>query len=394
VSIASPSGLDVRIINGPGVQVDRALLRELVAEWCESLSVTAQLDFCSDEVSLLQALHASGSAKELVAINPGSLSMSPSVASAVAAQHAPAVWIDMRDAMDAVASPRPVGTLQVRGRGVESYKWALRRLAQLAAWPPQVLAYGAEPDQIGDLRIPVDIHDPAPVAVFIHGGSWREAWERDTIEPLAIDLARRGYATWNVEYRRVGPSGGGWPTTCQDIAAALDYLRKLSSSHALDLDRVLVLGHSAGGHLALWAATRRGLDTEVAPRVAPVLVVSIAGIPDLVECARRGLGDGGNIAAGFMGGRRDERPDEYALASPAESLPLGIKQLLVQGLADEWPDLVDLNRMYHAKAQSAGDDVELLEVADANHFDVVDPESHAWERTLERITAAVGSDAR
>jgi acetyl esterase/lipase len=213
----------------------------------------------------------------------------------------------------------------------------------------------------------------------VHGGSWREPWERDTIEPLAIDLAERGYATWNVEYRRVGPYGGGWPASCADVAAAARHLVSLADAHALDLERLVVVGHSAGGHLALWAAAELRAD------LPPQLVVSIAGLPDLVECAYRGLGNGGDITAGFMGGEPEELPDAYAAASPAARLPLGVPQLLVQGWKDAWNDLVDVNRLYAKEAAAAGDAVELLEFADEDHFDVIDPGSASWAAVVERL---------
>jgi acetyl esterase/lipase len=118
-------------------------------------------------------------------------------------------------------------------------------------------------------------------------------------------------------------------------------------------------------------------------------VVSLAGIPDLIESAQRGLGDGGNIAAAFMGCRYDQNRDAYEQASPASSVPLGVRQLLVQGMGDAWPDLVDLNRMYADAARRAGDPVELLELEGATHFDVIDPGSDAWPAIVARIISAV-----
>jgi acetyl esterase/lipase len=223
----------------------------------------------------------------------------------------------------------------------------------------------------------------------MHGGFWRERWERDTIEPLAIDLVRRGFATWNLEYRRVGPYGGGWPATCQDVADGIGKLTELATDHPLDLQRVVFIGHSAGGHLALWAVKQNGVSGT--PPVRPILVVSLAGVADLEEGARRGLGDTGNGTADLMGGSAEERPDAYAAASPIRALPLGVPQLVVQGRLDNIPDLVDLSRIYVAAARDAGDPVEFIELDDADHFHLIVPTSHAWPPILERIEQAVAA---
>jgi acetyl esterase/lipase len=269
----------------------------------------------------------------------------------------------------------------IRGRGVMSYRWAVQHLIQRLSYPYETIAYGATRDHVAELRLP-DGEGPHPVVALLHGGFWRERWERDTIEPLAVDLARRGYATWNVEYRRVGPLGGGWPASCLDAAAALDHLAELAETHRLDLRRVVFIGHSAGGQLALWAVRRAGATD--APRVQPALVVTMAGVNDLVEAAWRGLGDTANATADFVGG--DQRA--YELASPAAQLPLGVRQLVVQGDADG-PDFVDLSRLYAAAAQAAGDDVELLELSGADHFHVITPDSDAWKQIASRIEQIV-----
>lgn len=123
--------------------------------------------------------------------------------------------------------------------------------------------YGPLPDRVGDLLVP-DGDGPHPVVVVIHGGFWREQYKRDRIVPVAQDLTSRGWATWNIEYRRVGESGGGFPETFEDVANAVDYLNELSEEYQLDLDRVVYLGFSAGGHLAVWAGSR-----HVLPKGAP-----------------------------------------------------------------------------------------------------------------------------
>ena len=219
---------------------------------------------------------------------------------------------------------------------------------------------------------------PHPVVVLIHGGGWKALWGKDLMVPMAVDLARRGLASWNIEFRRLG-NGGGWPSTFDDVSAAVDALAVVAEEHALDLERVALLGHSSGAQLALWAAAR---DDS---RVQPALVVSLSGMVDLIEADRRGLIGGENVTARLLGGRVDEVPERYAAASPLERLPLGVRQLLVQGLADYIPDLVDTNRSYVRAAMSAGDPVELVELRGVDHMQPIEPGSAAWVETARRI---------
>jgi acetyl esterase/lipase len=363
----------IAVVNGPGVNVDRELFERWCGAWGAELGVDLTPVFTHDVAAAL-ADGADG-----IVVNPGPDAFTPEL---VGTSRAPTVWVDL------AAADRPLppalddaGTMVIRGRGVWSYRWAVAHLLQRLSYPYETVAYGASRDHVGDLRLPVG-DGPFAVAVLLHGGFWRERWERDTIEPLAVDLARRGYATWCLEYRRVGPLGGGWPTTCLDVAAGIDHLAELAGERRLDLDRVVLVGHSAGGHLALWAVKRAG--TGGPPRVRAALAVSLAGVNDLVEAAWRGLGDSANATADFVGAA----PGAYADASPAAQLPLGVRQLIVQGDADG-PDFVDLSRLYATAAQAAGDDVELLELQGADHFHVITPTSAAWPLIAERIEALV-----
>ncbi|HEY8340878.1 MAG TPA: alpha/beta hydrolase [Egibacteraceae bacterium] len=248
------------------------------------------------------------------------------------------------------------------------------------------IPYGPAADQFGDLWVPDDRDGSLPVAVVIHGGFWRSHRNVDMTAPLAADLAARGYAAWNLEYARVG-GRGGWPTTLEDVAAGIDALADLATSHDLDLTRVVTIGHSAGGHLALWAAARRGLPPDAPgaqPRVLPAAVVSLAGVADLVAGARDDLGDG--AVAGFLGGGPDEVPERYALASPAQRLPLGVPQLLAHGDADEHVP-IGQSRAYRDAAEAAGDRATLLELPGADHFPVIDPASSAWAEVVAWLSA-------
>ena len=184
-----------------------------------------------------------------------------------------------------------------------------------------VEAYGPGADRFGELWRPAG-DGPWPVVALLHGGFWRAQRTLELMRPLAADLAGRGFAAWNLEYRRVGQPGGGWPGTCEDVAAGLDHLARLAGREPLDLDRLVVAGHSAGGHLALWSASRPGLPAGApgaGPLVAPRLVVSLAGVCDLHAGAAGGIGEG--AVAEFLGASPDQAPERYRLASPWPACP-------------------------------------------------------------------------
>jgi acetyl esterase/lipase len=230
-----------------------------------------------------------------------------------------------------------------------------------------------------------------PVVVLIHGGFWRAAYDRSLMTPLAVDLAKHGYAAWNVEYRRVGHDGGGWPGTLADVAAGVDYLVDIADAEALDVGQVVSVGHSAGGHLALWLAARPGLPMAAAgssPRVALTAAVAQAGVVDLREGYAAGLGRGACVD--FLGGSPDEVPERYELASPAARLPLAVRQLLVHGDADDTVP-VEHSRKYAVAATAAGDRVELVELEGADHFDVIDPNHAAWHAVIDRLPGLLAS---
>jgi acetyl esterase/lipase len=215
------------------------------------------------------------------------------------------------------------------------------------------------------------------VAVLIHGGFWRARYDLRLGDRLVADLAARGWAVWNLEYRRLGwRSRGGWPQTLEDVAAGIDQLRRLDEP--LDTGRVVAVGHSAGGHLALWAAGRPGLPAE-APGAEPTIrlaaAVAQAGIADLREAARLRLS--GGAGAQFVGGPPGKVPQRYALASPIERLPLGVPQLLVHGDADDVVP-VEIARRYALRAAEAGDQCTLVELPGVGHMEHLDPDSEAW----------------
>lgn len=261
----------------------------------------------------------------------------------------------------------------------------------------RVLPHPPAPPGFGDLRLPSGA-GPHPVVILIHGGYWRAAYGLDLMHDLGDDLTRRGFASWNIEYRRVGEPGGGWPGTMQDVARATDFLRTLAPTHRLDLARVVPIGHSAGGHLALWLAARRRLpvgalgpdDTAnlTGPTALPLAgAISQAGVTDLTEGWRRNLSNG--AVATLLGGSPAAVPDRYTTADPARVLPLGIPQTLIHGTLD---DIVppEISRLYTAAAQRAGDDVRLREIPGADHFDMIDSTTAAWAAVVEELLRLLG----
>lgn len=248
---------------------------------------------------------------------------------------------------------------------------------------PTTYRYGDHPSQYAELTLPAGTA-PVAVVVVVHGGFWRDAYGAELGRPLAADLVNHGWAALNVEYRRVGRSrqhgGGGWPLTALDVAAAVDALAGVGQQLAgdrLDLDRVVALGHSAGGHLAGWLAARPGLPAT-APGAAPVVplsgFVSQAGVLDLVAAAREGVG--GQAVPDLMGGGPDERADAYALASPLARLPLGVPSVCVHGTADSNVPQRQ-SEAFVTAARAAGDVSDLRSFA-GDHFAPITVGTPAW----------------
>lgn len=260
------------------------------------------------------------------------------------------------------------------------------------------IAYGSDPSQFGDLRLPKG-RGAHPVVIVIHGGCWYSQYDLNYMASLCDALTRLGVATWNIEYRRIGNVGGGWPGTFEDIARATDYLRVLARTYPLDLKHIIAVGHSAGGQLGFWLAARHRL-----PRDRPFYssdplplqgVVSLAGITDM----RRYSPNCGNAVSKLLGGSPEEVALRYQQTSPIELLPLKVAQRLIHGQQDQIVPF-DLSRDYEVAARKRGDDARLTSVEKAGHFELVAPQSTAWPvvenavRSLLKLRARLNDSSR
>lgn len=266
---------------------------------------------------------------------------------------------------------------------------------------PHRFRYGPDPSQFGDLHLPDGTRRPGTV-VLIHGGFWRARFGVEIIEDVARDLTSRGWVVWNVEYRRVG-GGGGWPETLLDVAAAIDYLAVLDRDVPLDLTRVVAVGHSAGGHLAAWAAGRHtegrdptgregwGEDLDVAvPGRHPVVeitgVISLAGVLDLATAAEEGIGN--DAVRSFMEGDQSRRPARYAATDPLGQVPIKAPVYAVHGRGD-FNVPFEQSVAYVERARAADQEATLVEI-DGDHFTVIDVASPAWPRVVNALAALTG----
>jgi acetyl esterase/lipase len=267
--------------------------------------------------------------------------------------------------------------------------------------PPgaQRIAYGAEPLQFGELRVP-EGKGPHPVAVIVHGGCWvnalpgldERATSIDLMRPMAAALAREGIATWNIEYRRLGNAGGGWPGSFRDVAQASDHLRKLAKSNALDLNRVVAIGHSAGGSFALWLAGRHKLakssDLYSADPLKLKGAVNLDGPGDLAAAAPMAPAIcGAPVITQLMGGSPQEQPQRYKAGSPVEMLPLGVPQAVFAGAM-----FASQASPYAGAGRQAGDEVRTTVIEKGGHFTFIDPDSKVWPGVAEAVKSLLGGN--
>lgn len=236
--------------------------------------------------------------------------------------------------------------------------------------PPRAdvrLSYGSDSHQFGDLRVPKS-KGPHPALMNIHGGFWRNRYDLAHAGHLCAALTQKGIATWNVEYRRVGDEGGGWPGTFEDLRQAYRFVSHLGDKYNVDAKRVLVMGHSAGGQLALCLAAHES---------SVHAVVSLAGVVDLRRAWSVHLSN--NAAGEFLGGSPDQVPEHYREADPMQLEIKSAQQWVIHGSAD---DVVppDFSRRYAEAKTKAGETVHWVEIENAGHFDLIDPRTEAWKR--------------
>jgi acetyl esterase/lipase len=230
-----------------------------------------------------------------------------------------------------------------------------------------------------------------PVVMLIHGGYWRTIYTKTLMSGIARAMVRRGWAAWNVEYRRVGLAGGGggWPESFCDISAAVDHVARLPE---VDPGCLVTCGHSVGGCFALWAAAEKrpaflrlgvvdGRD-EPDDRVRPRAAVSLAGVTDLERAYRLKLGNG--AVARFLGGSPEQRPEPYAEGSPSSLLPIGVPQVLIHGL-DDTVVPPEMSSDYQTAAAEAGDDAKYVPVEGVGHRDLIDPTARGWPIIVREI---------
>jgi acetyl esterase/lipase len=260
--------------------------------------------------------------------------------------------------------------------------------------PDRVLPYGHEPSQYGELRLPTS-RGPHPVVVLVHGGCFRQEYAgASSIGAMADALKREGIATWSIEYRRLSEPGGGWPGTYRDVGAGVDYIRQLAPRYRLDLSRVVILGHSAGGHLAHWTAARPRLEPGSALYVEhpfkPRGVVNLAGRMDMtVGIEEYEATCDIPVVRMLLGGLPGQVPERYAQVSLPGLLPLGVRQMMIWGSREDYVPAQQAQG-FLAAAQRAGDDVQLRIVPGAGHFETASPSSSAWPVVLGAIDSLLG----
>ncbi|MCU1307133.1 MAG: esterase [Acidobacteriaceae bacterium] len=234
------------------------------------------------------------------------------------------------------------------------------------------LKYGSDPNQFGDLRLPGS-KGKHPLVMMIHGGFWRAKYDLAHAGHLCAGLTRSGIATFNLEYRRVGNPGGGWPGTFEDIISGYRFIHQYAAKNNIDASKSVVMGHSAGGQLALCLAGRE-------PRLAGA--VSLAGVVDVKRAWELHLSN--NAAEEFMGGSPAQVPEHFHEASPIEIAIPKVQQVLIHGAKDDVVP-VDFSREYVRVKKERGEHVKLIEIEDVGHYELIDPESKAWKQVLESV---------
>ncbi|HJQ78074.1 MAG TPA: type II 3-dehydroquinate dehydratase [Acidimicrobiia bacterium] len=327
-------------------------LESMIAGWAERLDVDVEIRQSNAESEIIGMIH--HFAGDGIVINPGAFThTSRAIADAIRGTAIATVEIHIsnvltREPWRAVSVIAEASVRTIYGRGVAGYRDAMRHLVNRAAFPFETIAYGPDPSQVGDLR-----RGGGGLVVLAHGGLWRPEYGRDLTESLAVDLSRKGYDTWNIEYRRIG-LGGGWPGSAHDVLMALDHIPQLGMGEG----PVVVVGHSAGSHLLMWAASRTTTPVTRHIALAPLLDLEAA------------------IAGGTVGAA-DSRV-LLGSGAPPRMTPDGIDTMLVHGDTDQ---IVPVD---HSVAFAAGHHLDLHRTG-CDHFSLLDPTKPEWEWVLARI---------
>ena len=354
--------MKILVLNGPNLNLlgtrepevyGHATLDDLnrrLETWADSLGVDVETLQTNHEGELVDQIQRNDI--DALVINPAAYSYtSRAIQDAIAAVATPTVEVHIsnikeREPWRADSLISSVADYTIFGRGLSGYRDAMRYLVNAAAAPVETIAYGTDPEQLGDLRVAGEA-----LAVMVHGGFWLEQWTRDTLGSLAVDLNANGVSTWNIEYRRLG-SGGGWPASVEDATSALDHAAGLG-----EWKRVVVVGHSAGAYMGIWSAQKSSTDID--------MIVALAPITDLRQHAASGL-FAADVADKLL---REGAPE----ALHAGDIPL----LLVHGTRD---DLVPIG---HSERIAATGKAELIATGDG-HFEVLDPSRAHWNEVRRR----------
>jgi 3-dehydroquinate dehydratase-2 len=376
----------VLVVNGPNLDLlgtrqpelyghqTLADLVERLAGWASRLDLVVDHFQSNHEGALIERVHAAKGSHDAIVINAGALThYSRGLADALAAVELPVVEVHISNVMEREPWRRhsvlaPVAVMSIYGRGLNGYRWALRHLVNRSRHPFTGLAYGPLPDQTGQLRRPVA--GGSTLIILVHGGLWRHEWTLDTIESLAVDLTLQGHVTWNLEYRRVG-AGGGWPESFDDLAAALAASPSLTG---IGTERTVVMGHSAGGTMAMWAGA-------LPHGHRPAYTVGLAPITDLVRADDEQLGEA--TVRRLLGRQRRPAPEMY---SPRHRFPTG-PGLVLAGQKDTLVPL-DYARDYLSAASELGSEVEVIEVQ-SDHWSFLDPSQAHWRTVSDRLRSRI-----
>lgn len=250
----------------------------------------------------------------------------------------------------------------------------------------KLIRYGESRQHFAELRLP-DGQGPFPLLFVIHGGFWQNKYDLSHISHLCAALTGKGVVTCSLEYRRLGDPGGGWPGTFHDVSLGIDrIMEKLVTDRTVDFSRTGVIGHSAGGHLALWLVSRhnvpKGSPLHSKGKSALSRAVSLAGVSDLREAWSERLGNG--VVARLMGGAPDQYRDRYEAGSPIELLPSGARVVLVHGSSDSIVPISQSERFFD-KAVMLGDHPKLVRLKGVGHFELIDPLSTAWGNVEQAV---------